>query len=165
MKHFKTFVIIALVTFGINTAAQAQKVAHVNFQELLMAMPETASLNSEIEKTSKTYENDIKAAAEKLKAKIKRYEAEFKTQTQEENQKRQLELQQDEQSIMKTQQIARQDLGLKNQKGLEVISKKLQIAIEKVAIAQGFEYVLEASSLVVKKGKDLTADVKSSLGL
>ncbi len=165
MKHFKTFVFIALVTFGFNTAVQAQKVAHVNFQEVLMAMPETATLKSEIEKTGKTYENDIKAAADKLKAKMQRYEAEFKTQTQAENQKRGLEVQKDEQAIMKTQQAARQDLGLKEQKGLAKISKKLQAKIEEVATAQGFEYVLEASTLVVKKGKDLTADVKTSLGL
>ena len=44
---------------------------------------------------------------------------------------------------------------------------KAREAIEKVAAAQGFDYVLDASaggSVIMAKGKDLMADVKSELG-
>ncbi|WP_431111565.1 OmpH family outer membrane protein, partial [Winogradskyella poriferorum] len=40
-------------------------------------------------------------------------------------------------------------------------------AIEKVAAAQGFDYVIDATpglSLIVAKGKDLLPDVKKELG-
>jgi outer membrane protein len=45
--------------------------------------------------------------------------------------------------------------------------EKARAAIEKIASAQGFDYVLDASaggSVIMAKGKDLMADVKSELG-
>ena len=47
------------------------------------------------------------------------------------------------------------------------ISEKAKAAIEKVAAAQGFDYVIDAQAgggLIVAKGKDLLPDVKKQLG-
>ena len=42
--------------------------------------------------------------------------------------------------------------------------EKARAAIQKVARDQGFEYVLEAGTLLLSDGKDLMADVKKELG-
>ena len=47
------------------------------------------------------------------------------------------------------------------------ISDKAKEAIEQVAAAQGFDYVIDASpglGVIVAKGKDLLPDVKQALG-
>jgi len=41
MKYFKTLVAAVLITLGMNTFTQAQKVAHINFEEIVSKMPET----------------------------------------------------------------------------------------------------------------------------
>jgi outer membrane protein len=48
---------------------------------------------------------------------------------------------------------------------LKPITEKAKTAIEKVAAAQGIEYVFEAGGLIVAKGKDLMFDVKAELKL
>jgi outer membrane protein len=48
---------------------------------------------------------------------------------------------------------------------IKPITEKARLAIEKVATAQGIEYVFEAAGLIVAKGKDLMADVKAELKL
>ena len=47
------------------------------------------------------------------------------------------------------------------------ITEKAKAAIEKVAAAQGFDYVMDASQgggLIVARGKDLLPEVKQELG-
>jgi outer membrane protein len=59
------------------------------------------------------------------------------------------------------------ELQRKQQDLFAPISEKAKVAIEKVAAAQGFNYVIDASpgsGLIVFTGKDLMADVKKELG-
>ena len=60
-----------------------------------------------------------------------------------------------------------QAMQQKQQELFAPISEKAKAAIEKVAAAQGFDYVIDASpglSLIVAKGKDLLPAVKQELG-
>jgi outer membrane protein len=87
--------------------------------------------------------------------------------SQEENQKRALELQGFERNIGEAQQAAQQELSKKQAELFEPISKKAKEAIEKVAAAQGYDYVVDASpgsGVIVSKGKDLLPEVKQELG-
>ena len=55
----------------------------------------------------------------------------------------------------------------KQAEGLKPIIEKAQEAIEEVAAAKGIQYVFDASvgkGLLVKKGEDLYAAVKTKLG-
>ncbi len=57
------------------------------------------------------------------------------------------------------------DLQRQEQEGLKPILEKAEKAIDAVATAQGFDYVLNAATLVIAKGKDLLEDVKTKLGI
>ena len=165
MKNFKTLLLIAIITLGFNTAQAQTKVAHINTDLLLSLMPETKVLNADLEKLSKTYESELKAENDKLEAKLKKYEAEVGSQTDEVNQQRSVEVQQDRQNLYQASQIAQQDIAKKRDDKLKPILEKARKAIEDVANAQGFTYVLDASTIIVANGTDLLPAVKTKLGI
>ena len=168
MKRFK-LIAIAVVLFIAGTSltnAQA-KVAHINTQDLVEAMPEMKSAKAELEKLAKTYETDIQAMATELQNKIKQYDGESATKTDEENGKRLQEVQSMEQGIRQYQSQAQQDLQKKEFDLLKPITEKAKNAILKVGKAKGFDYVLDASQgqgIIFAGGTDLLNDVKTELG-
>jgi len=166
MKHLKTLLFatalfIAATSF---TAAQS-KIAHINTQKLVEAMPEYKAADAEIVKLGQTYEAQWKDSMKELETKLKQYDAEANTQTEETNVKRMQEVEGMKQSLAQFQQQMQQDLEKKRIDLLKPITEKAKAAIEKVAAAQGFDYVLEAAGLIVSKGKDLLADVKAEMGI
>ena len=168
MKHLKSLLLAATFFVATSFTLQAQtKVAHINTQELVEAMPEMQSAKSELEKLAKTYETDIQAMATELQNKIKQYDGESATKTDEENGKRLQEVQGMEQSIRQYQSQAQQELQKKEFDLLKPITEKAQAAIIKVAKAQGFDYVLDSTQgqgVIFADGKNLIEDVKTELG-
>lgn len=72
-----------------------------------------------------------------------------------------------EQGIRQFQGQAQEDLGSKEAALYKPIFEKAKAAIEKVANAQGIQYVLDSTQgggVLVADGKDLMADVKKELG-
>ena len=165
MKNFRTLLLIALITLGFNTVQAQAKVGHISTDLLISLMPETKALNTELEKLSKTYESELKAEEAKYGAKLKKYQAEQASQTDEVNQQRAAEVQQDQQNLYQASQIAREDITKKRNEKLKPILEKAKKAIDEVATAQGFTYVLEASTLIVANGTDLLPAVKAKLGI
>ena len=114
MKHLRLLLLAMTLFISSSLTVQAQsKVAHINTQELVEAMPEMNSAKGELEKLKKTYETDIQAMATELQNKIKQYDSESATKTDEENGKRLQEVQGMEQSIRQYQTQAQQDLQKK----------------------------------------------------
>ncbi len=165
MKNFRNLLLIAIITLGFNTVQAQQKFGHISTDLLISLMPETVALNTELEKLSKTYENELKAEEAKLEAKLKKYQAEQGSQTDEVNQQRGAEVQQDQQNLYQASQVAREDITKKRNEKLKPILEKAKKAIDEVATVQGFTYVLEASTLIVANGTDLLPAVKTKLGI
>lgn len=165
MKNFRNLLLIAIITLGFNTVQAQQKFGHISTDLLISLMPETVALNTELEKLSKTYENELKAEEAKLEAKLKKYQAEQGSQTDDVNQQRGAEVQQDQQNLYQASQVAREDITKKRNEKLKPILEKAKKAIDEVATAQGFTYVLEASTLIVANGTDLLPAVKTKLGI
>lgn len=168
MKHLKTLLIAAILFVGTTSLATAQsKVAHINTTELVQAMPEMKAAQAEIETLSKTYDTDYKTMVTELQNKVKLYRAEVDTKTEEENTKRAKEVQDIEQGIRQYQAQAQEDLAKKEAALLKPIFEKAKAAIQKVAAARGFDYVLdstEGGGVLVAAGTDILADVKKELG-
>jgi outer membrane protein len=168
MKHLKK-VAVAVVLFVAATGfMQAQsKVAHINVTELLAQMPEMKAAQAELKKLEETYKADIQSSVTELRNKYTQYNNEASSKTDEENQKRAIELQGFEKNIGEAQQAAQQELGKKQAELYQPILEKANNAIQKVAAAQGYDYVVDASpglGLIVAKGKDLMPEVKQELG-
>ncbi|MDH7911749.1 OmpH family outer membrane protein [Winogradskyella sp. SYSU M77433] len=166
MKHLKSLLFAAVLFVGATSFSNAQsKVAHIDKQELIKAMPEYTAAQAEIEKLGKTYEATIQGSLKELDTKLKQYNAEAEGKTEEENMKRMQEVEGMKQSLGQYQQQAQKDLQEKEFNLLKPIVEKADNAIKAVAKAQGFQYVLDSAMLVVADGKDLLADVKKQLGI
>jgi len=168
MKNLKLF-LVAIVLFVGTTAMNAQsKMAHIDTQALIEAMPAMKTAQSELEKIKKTYDTEIKSLAKELDTKIKQYEAEADSKTDEENGKRVQEVQGMKSNIDAYRQQALQDLQKKEIDIFKPVLEKARAAIQKVARAQGYEYVMDSSNgagLLLADGKDLLGDVKKDLGI
>ncbi|MDT0556973.1 OmpH family outer membrane protein [Patiriisocius hiemis] len=169
MKKFKLLFVAIVMFVGATTVSNAQsKIAHIDTQALVEAMPEMKNAQSQLEKIQKTYDTEIKAMAKELDTKIKQYEAEAESKTEEENTKRVQEVQGMQQNIQAYRQQALQDLQKKEVDILKPVLEKARQAIQKVARAQGFQYVMDSttgSGLILADGKDLIGDVKKELGI
>ena len=168
MKNVKR-IAVALVLFVAATGfVNAQsKIAHINVQQLLSEMPEMKAAQAELKKLQETYRADIQSSMTELQNKYTQYQNEATSKTREENEQRAVELQGFEKNIQEAEQAAMQEMQKKQQELFAPISDKAKAAIEKVAAAQGFDYVIDASpglSLIVAKGKDLLPEVKQELG-
>ncbi len=168
MKQFKTLLFAAILFIGATSFTMAQSsIAHINTSELIEAMPQMKTAKTDLDKLSKTYEAQIQEMATEYQNKIKLYQAEVDTKTEEENRKRAEEVQTIEQSIRQFQTTAQEDLQKKEAELMKPLFEKAKVAIQKVAKAQGFQYVLDStqgSGVLLADGKDLLADVKKELG-
>ncbi len=169
MKKMKTILVALTLFVGATSFMNAQtKIAHINAQELIEAMPEYKAAQTSLEKVQKSYDTEIKAMMKELDTKAKLYDSEANTKTDEENQKRVEEIGGMQNNIQAYRQQALQDLEQKRADVFKPILEKAQSTIQKVGRAQGFQYVLDStmgSGIILADGKDLMADVKKELGI
>ncbi|MCF6306456.1 MAG: OmpH family outer membrane protein [Flavobacteriaceae bacterium] len=166
MKKMKSLFVAILLFIGATSFVNAQtKVAHIDTNALAEAMPEMKAAQSQLEKLQKTYDTEIKTLVKEFDTKIKQYEVEAESKTAEENAKRAEEVQSMQQNINAYRQGALEDLQKKQEDLIAPIFEKARTAIQKVGRAQGFQYVLDSSSLLLAEGKDLLIDVKKELGI
>ena len=157
MKQFRTLLIATALFFGAVTVSNAQnKMAHIDTQQLIAAMPSMKTAQNQLEKIQKTYENEIKNMATELQNRMKQYQAEAPNKTDEENQRRGQEVQGMRDSILKYEQNAQQEMGKKQEVLITPIMEKARVAIQKVARAQGIQYVMDStvgsSGLILAEG-------------
>ena len=94
MKQLKTLLLATALCIGTVSFTQAQsKIAHINTQDLITAMPEYKAAQTQLETLTKSYQAEIQNMATEFQNKVKQYEAEAPTKTDEENAKRGQEIQ------------------------------------------------------------------------
>jgi len=168
MKQFKSLLIAAALFIGVSQTASAQaKVAHINVQELMTSMPDMKAANTQLEKIGKTYDSEYKTMVQEYQTKLDKYEKEAATVGDAVNQTRQTEVQEMGNRIQQYQQNAQKELQQKQEDILKPILEKARLAIQKVAKAKGFQYVLDSSTgsgVLMAEGPDLLAEVKKELG-
>ncbi|MDN5423010.1 MAG: OmpH family outer membrane protein, partial [Chryseobacterium sp.] len=147
--------------------AKAQKLATVDLMGVLNAMPEKKKADTDIKAFLDAKQAEIKKKADAGQAKLKQYSEEAPKKTADENKAREAELQKIQEEIAQMQDKAQKDLQAKQDVAFGPIEKKLNDAIEKVAKASGYEFIMDANSaaLVYKSGADATAAVKKELGI
>ena len=167
MKLFRNLFVAVALMMAFNTA-QAQTVAHIDSEQLLMAMPETKAMETELKKVQQTYADEYNAQATALQAKLQKYDTEAPTQTDAKNEERRVEVEGLKQKIQKYAQTADQEIQKKRFDLLKPIVEKAQKAVSDVATEKGVKYVLDASpgkGLIVFEGEDLMPSVKTKLGI
>ena len=169
MKKIKTLLVASILFLGATSLTSAQsKVAHIDTQELIAAMPDMKAAQNQLQKLQKTYEADIQAMATELQNKMKQYQAEASSKTDEVNGQRAKEVQDIRDNVLKYEQTAQQEMGKRQEGLIKPIMEKARLAIQKVARAKGYQYVVDSttgSGLILADGPNLLEDVKKELGM
>lgn len=167
MKNLKSLFVALIMALPMAFTYAQSKVAHIDTQKLIGEMPEVIAAQKQLEQLEKTYTSEIENTYKEFQTKAQSYSADAANQTDVTNQARQKELETMQQNINQYRETAAQDLQKKQVEMMRPLYDKARAAIEKVAAAQGFDYVLDSTaggSVIMAKGKDLMADVKSELG-
>jgi outer membrane protein len=164
MKQFKTLLIAAIALLGFQTVNAQAKTAHVDVNDLMTKMPAVLDAQNQLKKLSDTYTAEYKTMVEEYQGKLKKYDTEASTVTDAVNQTRQQEVQDMAKRISDYQETAQKDLQKKESDLMKPITDKVKASIQKVGKAKGYQYVINASDLLLADGPDLTADVKKDLG-
>ncbi len=154
--------IMMLATVGV---AQAQKVASMDYEAVLSAMPETKKMTSDLDIFSKTKGDELNKQAEAFQKEVQTYQTEGAKMTEAQRTAKEAELQKKQQNLQQLQQTAQNDLAQKRDAAVKPIIEKLNNAVTKVAKANGYEFVIDATALIYKGGADATPLVKKELGL
>ncbi|MBP7396158.1 Outer membrane protein H precursor [Flavobacterium sp. 9R] len=164
MKQIKTLLIAAMVVLGANTMNAQAKVAHVNVAEIMTKMPAMLDAQKQLEKLSTTYDAEYKKMVTEYQDLLKKYDAEAKTVTDAVNETRGKEVQDMQQRIVAYRDNAQKELQQKESDITKPLYEKVRTSIQKIGKAKGMQYILDAASLLLADGPDLTADVKKDLG-
>ena len=144
MKKLLGLTLLAVAMFGISTAS-AQKMARINLQEVVIAMPEFEEAQKNLELFGRDLQEQMEQIQVEFNNKMADYEKNQATMAASIKQMKQQELQQLQQRYAEFQQIAQQDFQKKEAELLEPVQKKAQEAVNKVAKANGYLAVYNTS--------------------
>ncbi len=148
----------------------AQKSGRINSQAVVIAMPETTAMQSELEALRKDAAENLETMQVELNNKLVEYQNSAATMNDSIRAMKEKEMQDLNQRMQQFEQSATQELQVKQNQLIEPILTKVREAINSVAEAGGYEVVYDESAggvayfsptLVV----DITNDVKAKLGI
>ncbi len=147
--------------------AKAQKIATLDLVSVLNAMPEKKKADTDLKAFLDVKEAEIKKKTDIMQTKYALYTKEAPTKSEAENKARQEEMQKLQTEAQQMSERAQKDLAEKEKLAYAPIEKKVMDAVNKVAKANSYEYVMDVNStgLIYKGGPDATAAVKKELGL
>lgn len=150
-------------------AASAQgKFAHVNFNEIVVLTPEYETASKQMDASAKEAQETYESMVQEAQAKFTEYQQKQSQWTPAIKESKEKELNDIQNRIQEFQQSIQQELAEQQSKLLSPIRQKVRDEIEKIAKAGAYSFVFDDSQFFyVDKAtvKDLTADVKKSLGI
>ncbi len=148
--------------------AQApQKIAIVDAQAIMVDMPETKAMQTELDGLKKKYEDTIVTMRQELQKKYQEYVAQQDSMIEAIKLRKQQDIQDIQKRIEDLMNVAGEDIQKKQAELIAPIQKKLKDAIDKVGAENGYAYILDAQMMhyVGATGINCTAQVRAKLGL
>ena len=145
----------------------AQKLGHINTQELFAQMPEVAQVKLKMDTIQSQYETQLASMNEEIQKKMQDYQAQEATMPDAVKQIRQQELQEMNQRIQLFYQTAEQDIQRKQQELLTPVHERMTKAIKAVGEREGYTYIFDSAAMVHigNDAHDATPAVKKELGI
>lgn len=162
----KKLSLIVLVVFGAMGLANAQKLAHANFEQIVTLMPERAEAEKEIQELQQKLEGRLNSMVETYQQKVSEFESDT-TMSQAMQASVASEIQDLQRRIQEFQQTAYTEIETKQNELMAKMFEKVRGAAVAVGEADGYSYIFDSSNgtLLYAGGEDVTAKVKAQLGL
>ena len=165
-KVLKLTLVVAMVLSSMTLFAQ--KLGRINSQEVIMAMPETAAMQTSLQAVQKDWEENLELINVEFNNKLQEFQKNLNTMSDAARQIKEKDLNDLRQRGTEMQQMAQQDLARQEQELMTPIIEKAQNAIQAVSKAGGFTAIFETGSLVYFDETtliDITPLVKKELGI
>lgn len=155
----------AVMMFVAVGVAKAQKLASLDYQEVLAMMPDAKKVSADLDTFSKGKEAEIKKMGDAFQADVQKYQSEGAKMTEAQRNAKEAELQKTQTNLQQIANAAQADVLKRREDLLKPVINKLNSAIEKAAKTNGWDYIIDSSALIYKNGPDATAAVKKELGI
>ena len=163
----KKLIVIALAAFATFTLS-AQTLGKVNFNELVMLMPEMDTAREAINASQKEAEETYSAMVEEYQGKMNQYQQKQASWTAAIRESKERELMEIQNRIQEFQQSISQELQQQQNQLTAPIQEKVSKAITDIAKAKGLTAVFDLSqALYLDETKviDLTPDARQALNI
>lgn len=168
MKKLVKFAAVFILILSSIGTVNAQKVAHINLNDLLLLLPERKKAENDIQEYAKQLDGQLKTMSNEYDAKISDYQAKEALMTEPIKADKQKEIGDLEERIKAFQQTAQESLQKKQNDLLEPMINTAKKAIEDVCKENGFKSCIDSSAGVLlysDSSDDIMALVKKKLNL
>lgn len=167
-KLFKVALVAAGLLLAGNFAQAQTKIGYIQFEQVVTALPEFKTLNSQIDIYKKTFVDQLTAMNTELQTKSKDYQDKRATMSDAVRVAKEADLQDLSKRFQDYQQTAEKSVSDKGNELTAPLVAKARAAIATVAKEKGYTYVLNTSQtdlIVSPPGDDLMPAVKLKLGI
>ena len=165
----KRILLIAVVAFmSVAASAQSLKWAYVDFNELVMLMPEMDEARATMDENQKTNEEILVAMYEEYQTKMQQYQQKAESWTPAIRESKEKEIMEIQSRFEQTQQSLQVELQQLQQNLQAPIYEKAQTTVGDLAKSKGVAFVFEKSSLLYldpAQGLDLTPEARTALNI
>ena len=153
---------------SVAASAQDFKWAYVDFNEIVMLMPEMDEARATMEENQKTNEEILVAMYDEYQTKMQQYQQKAETWTPAIRESKEKEIMEIQSRLEQTQQSLQQELQMLQQNLQAPIYEKAENAVSELAKAKGIALVFEKASLLYldpAQGLDLTPEARKTLNI
>lgn len=164
----RIIIIAAMAIMSVAASAQGFKWAYVDFNELVMLMPEMDAARATMEENQKTNEEILVSMYEEYQTKAQQYQQKAETWTPAIRESKEKEIMEIQSRLEQTQQSLQQELQQLQQQLQAPIYEKAQKTVTDLAKAKGLSVVFELSTLLYfdpAQGLNLTPEARTALGI
>lgn len=164
----KNILLLITLLFIANNSFSQSKTAHINYNQLVLSMPETKKADSTLNALTLNYQAELTRLESEYKAKLEKYQKEEKMLPEATKQLRLKELKDAEATYANFKEAAQKDISSKDKSLFDPIFEKAKKTVTDVATSKGFDYVIDSSKenyVFMHPKHDLMKLVKKKMGL
>ena len=164
----KIIIIAAMALVSLAATAQETKIAYVDFNEVIMLMPEMDAARATLEENEMTQNEILQSMYEEYQTKVQQYQQKAETWTAAIRQSKESELMEIQSRLEQTQQSFATEINQLQQELQAPIVEKAQNTVNELAKAKGVAVVLEKGSVIYidpAQCVDLTPEARKALNI
>lgn len=163
----KKLIILLMVLLPLGVVAQELKMAHVNYNSVLSALPEIPGVEKALSDLREMYDKELKTMNDEYTKKYEEFVRQQDELTENIKLRRMQEIQDLQERMENVVNVATQDIQQKQQELIQPLHEKVTKAIQQVAEENKYSYVADTQYFIYvgNNAIDATEQVRKKLGL